>query len=148
MAEGKYEDTRGLSVKIQLAVLADSANIAQDGRLNVLGIFNTIYAPSVPVTHPQMYFAMIYLLEENDRGNPIHIGVVCHDPDGAPLFGFESDVVIPLDAPLGPSSPQVIQIQLLQFERLGNYKFVVSINGQEEAVVPLHLTQHPPPQRG
>lgn len=40
----------------QLTVLADSANISQEGKLNILGEFNTLFAESVPVAHPIIWF--------------------------------------------------------------------------------------------
>ena len=36
-------------------MLADSANISREGKLNVLGIFNRIMSSSFPTVHPQMY---------------------------------------------------------------------------------------------
>jgi len=37
-------------IKIPLAVIADSANVSREGKLNILGIFQNIGAKIVPAT--------------------------------------------------------------------------------------------------
>lgn len=39
-------------MKIIFSVLADAANITREGKLNILGIFDSIQAQQFPVTHP------------------------------------------------------------------------------------------------
>ena len=39
---------------VKVALLADYSNVSREGKLNILGIFDTIYAPTFPTTHPHM----------------------------------------------------------------------------------------------
>ena len=41
-------------MKVNLALLADGANVSREGKLNILGIFDTIHAGKFPVVHAQM----------------------------------------------------------------------------------------------
>lgn len=45
-------------MQVPLAVLADYANVTADGKLNIMGIFDIIYAPQVSFVHPQMQLVM------------------------------------------------------------------------------------------
>ena len=45
-------------MRVPLAVLADYANVTTDGKLNIMGIFNRIFASALPVVHPQMRLVM------------------------------------------------------------------------------------------
>jgi hypothetical protein len=56
-------------VKPQLAVLADSANLSQEGKLNILREFNVLYAEGVPVTHPVLWFVAKMELGAADFGH-------------------------------------------------------------------------------
>jgi uncharacterized protein DUF6941 len=39
---------------VQVAVLADYANVAAGDKLNVMGIFDTVFAPTLPTVHPAL----------------------------------------------------------------------------------------------
>ena len=43
---------------VTLALLADAANVSQDGKLNILGIFNGLGAAAFPATHPSMHLVL------------------------------------------------------------------------------------------
>jgi hypothetical protein len=53
-------------LRIPLALLADSANVSQDGKLNILGIFENIMSFQFPVSHPTM--ALVFAVE-GDTGD-------------------------------------------------------------------------------
>ena len=55
-------------MKIPMAFLADEANISQEGKLNVLGIFDRIAAAEFPVVHPRMVFAFRVQADFGDGG--------------------------------------------------------------------------------
>ncbi len=54
-------------MKVQLAVLADQANVAPPGKLNIMGIFDTIGAEKFPTTLAFMVLAIRLKLEYEDR---------------------------------------------------------------------------------
>lgn len=43
---------------VNLALLADYANVSQDGKLNIMGIFQEVNPPVLPFALPQMYLVM------------------------------------------------------------------------------------------
>ena len=81
-------DTAGMDVS--LALLADAANTSRDGKLNLLGIFDAIQAPTFPTTHPSM--TLVLRLEASAAdGNRAHdLDVRFIDADGARLFKIDA----------------------------------------------------------
>lgn len=129
-------------MQIKLAVLADYANVTTEGKLNILGIFDRIQVGRLPASHPQMQF--IVRLEahpaERDRAHTLEIRL--HDPDGATAFDLKGEVV-PRGGGPGETiaSNQIITINNLQLERTGEYMFVVFVDNDLKAEVPLVVEQ-------
>jgi hypothetical protein len=62
-------ENRGLisPMNIQVAVLCDAAT-DDNGKLNLLGSFDTIYAPQLPAVHPQCAVALRVTFMSGDEG--------------------------------------------------------------------------------
>lgn len=45
-------------MKVTLALLADAANVSQEGKLNILGTFDNISASKFPTRHPEMQLVL------------------------------------------------------------------------------------------
>ena len=54
-------------MNIQVAVLCDAAT-DDNGKLNLLGCFDTIYAPQMPAVHPQCSVALRVTFQPEDEG--------------------------------------------------------------------------------
>src|SRR5438552_929958 len=65
---------------VQLAVLADAANVSQEGKLNILGEFDTIWAGAVPVQWPLLWFvAKVKISEADGRVHRFEVRVLDED---------------------------------------------------------------------
>src|SRR6266516_902993 len=56
-----------LRMEVKLALLADGANVSREGKLNLLGIFDTLFARSFPTTHPQMQLVIRFEAAAHER---------------------------------------------------------------------------------
>ncbi len=135
-------------MKVQLAFLADYANVTADGKINVMGMLNIVYAPRVPAEHRQMYLITQYHIEAADRGLTKHLEITFYDPDEIEIFRVTRDAPLPENAPLGATVPQIVELAGLVFEKFGEYRFSISIDGEERVVVPLHVAQSTVEQGG
>jgi hypothetical protein len=52
---------------VQYSVFCDYASISSDGKLNLNGIFEQIFAKSVPARHPQMYLVTKFQLPKGEH---------------------------------------------------------------------------------
>jgi hypothetical protein len=129
---------------IQVAVICDAAT-DYNGKLNLLGTFDTIYAPQLPVHHPQCSVAARIAFDRNEEG-PHHLTVHFVDEDGRDIMAsteVRMDVQFPGDATF-ISRNFIINIQQLEFARLGLYSVHLTMDDRQLCSIPLavkHITQ-------
>ena len=128
-------------MEVTLSLLADSANISQEGKLNILGEFNNINASSFPVVLPSMMLVLRFRAERVEIGQEKQLEIRLSDPDGAELGKANATFVVP-DAPPGRrvNIGNILPIQMAAFPRAGDYRFDVMINGDQKADVQLTIT--------
>lgn len=122
-------------MQVPLAVLADYANTTGEGKLNIMGIFDTIFAASAPVIHGQMQLVFRLRAQPADRGQAKGVEVRLLDADGRLIVQFGTTLQLPDDFPLNGEIPQIIGFNNLRFERFGDYAFHILVNGETKAVV-------------
>jgi hypothetical protein len=134
-------------MNIQVAVLCDAAT-DDNGKLNLLGAFDTIYTPQLPAVHPQCSIALRVTFFSGDEGkHELQVNFV--DADGRSIMpppGFPPipvEVVLPDDMHFGTRN-FIVNIQQLNFEEPGLYSIDVSLDGRPQASIPL-LVKHNPP---
>ncbi|HEX2092054.1 MAG TPA: hypothetical protein VHG28_06610 [Longimicrobiaceae bacterium] len=119
-------------MKIPVAFVADEANLSQDGKLNVLGIFDRIAAASFPTVHPKMVFVFRVHAEFADAGRSFAVRVRLMDEDGGAIFEANGEIVGPTVNPGEFSTAnQVFTLVGVQFSQPGPYKFVVTADDVE-----------------
>ena len=133
-------------MNIQTAVLCDAAT-DDNGKLNLLGAFDTIYARELPAIHPQCAVALRVTFLAGDEGKrQLKLNFV--DADGRaimPPIEIPVEVALPDDMHFGTRN-FIVNIQQLKFESPGLFSMDVSLDGQPQANIPL-LVKHvlPPP---
>jgi hypothetical protein len=132
-------------MKIPMAFLADEANVSQEGKLNVLGIFDRISASAFPTMHPRMVFAFRVQSGYADSGQPFPVRVRLMDEDGGVLFEANGEMVAPAVEPgEHTTANQVFTLVGVQFQKPGSYKFVINIGDQPPSETLFTVTQAPP----
>jgi hypothetical protein len=127
-----------------MAFLADEANISQEGKLNVLGVFDRIAAAEFPVVHPRMVFAFRVQAEFTDGGRSFPVEVRLVDEDANVLFDASGEITPPVVPPGEFSTAnQVFTLVGLQFPRPGIYRFEVLVGGLEPHSTPFVVSAPP-----
>jgi hypothetical protein len=132
-------------MKLQLAALADYANIAQGGKLNLMGVFDVIGTRSFPVIHPSMVLALRlrFEYEDGDREHKVQVFVV--DEDGRQIARAEGMIRPPrLDPGKWISSNHILTFQQVHISKAGTVSFDVYCDGSQEQRLPLQILQLPP----
>jgi len=131
-------------MNIQVAVLCDAAT-DENGKLNLLGAFDTIYTPQLPAVHPQCSIALRMTFFAGDEGKHI-LGFNFVDADGHSIMPdfppLPVEVVLPEDMHFGTRN-FVVNIQQLKFENPGLYSIDISLDNRPQASIPL-LVKHTP----
>jgi hypothetical protein len=133
-------------MNIQVAVLCDAAT-DDNGKLNLLGAFDTIYTQQLPATHPQCSIALRITFFNGDEGkHDLRFNFV--DADGHSIMPnlppIPIEVVLPDDIHFGTRN-FIVNIQQLKFERPGLYSIDLSVDNHPQASIPLLVKHNPPP---
>ncbi len=135
-------------MNIQVAVLCDAAT-DDNGKLNLLGAFDTIYAPQMPAFHPQCAVALRVTFQPGDEGTR-KLALSFINADGRSILqGIELpvEVVLPDDTHFLTRN-FIVNIQQLKFDEPGLYSVDVRLDNESVASVPLLVRQMsgtPPP---
>ncbi len=129
-------------MQVNLAVLCDAANVSREGKLNILGEFDSIHASSFPLTYPTM--VLVVRLEAHPTEVGDHRRKLQHlDADGR-------NVVPPLEGEFatgeGPflgvpvrTAPIILQMHGVRFDRPGHYSFELLVDGHHLRSLPLQF---------
>ncbi len=137
-------------MELTLALLADYANISEEGKLNVLGVFDIIFAPEFPALHTELHLVLRFEAGPAERGQTKSIEIKLIDQDGAVLGTLSGKLALPEEYPaLTVGINQILRFQHLFFERPGDYRFHVLVNGETKGPgVGFRVVQPPPPSGG
>jgi hypothetical protein len=126
---------------VKLAVLADYANVAQNGKLNIMGIFQEINAPSLPFQLPQMYLVLTFEAGGAEFGQQKLLRIVLLDSDGNEKIALEGEVQVPRPPRRGSRAyiNEAIGLAGVPFEKAGDYEFAILVSGETKQSVPLHV---------
>ncbi|MDX1951741.1 MAG: hypothetical protein SFY81_06130 [Verrucomicrobiota bacterium] len=126
-------------MNIQIAVLCDAAT-DYNGKLNILGTFDTIVTTQLPAVHPQCSIALRICFSRIEEGShKMKMNFV--DEDGnlvMPSIDMPVDVIMPSDVNFFVRN-FIINIQQLKFDKPGQYSIDLAINGRQELSIPLSV---------
>lgn len=129
---------------IRLAVLADGANVSREGKLNVLGVFDTLYARQFPCVHPHMALVLRFEAAPEEAGSTRQVEVQLVAADGRVLVSIPGAVTLQRHQ-LGERMvvDHVLAFTSTRFEAPGRYTFRVAVDGAVAAALPLRVEQLP-----
>ena len=133
---------------IPLAVLADAANTSSEAKLNILGVFNVIYAQRFPAVHSQMQLVFSIEATSAEAGAKRKLEIKLMTEDGRQLFSLVGELAIGTKTPTPVGTPlrsnHIIGLQNVKFEKPGAYQFAILINDDEKRTVPLWVQERQP----
>lgn len=132
-------------MNILVAVLCDAATQDSSSKLNVLGAFDTIYAPQLPAVHPQCAVALRVTFGTGEEGQH-KLALNFINADGR-------SIMPPLEMPLTVTLPDgahflsvnlVLSLQQMQFPEAGPYSVDIRLDGRSQGSIPLLVKLIPP----
>jgi hypothetical protein len=127
-------------VQVLLATLCDFAADYQ-GKLCILGSFDTLCSQKFPVEHPQCSFALRLCFDNEDSGN-VALTIRALGPEDEniiPPFPVNIDATMPNAFTPFVTRNIVLNLQRLKLEKPGLYRFIVERNDEEVIGVPLRV---------
>jgi hypothetical protein len=134
-------------MKVILFLAADYANISREGKLNVMGIFNDIFASTFPARHSSMHLVAKLEAELGEYGNARDFSVKLLDADGNQIFDLSGQFQVP---PGGhgkkPEVNLILELKDLIFPKEGWYTFVLLVDKDHKGEFSLHVNKMDAPK--
>ncbi len=134
-------------MNVQVAVLCDAAT-DDNGKLNLLGAFDTILTPQLPAVHPQCSIALRITFYQEDEGqHKLRVNFV--DADGRSIMpnfpALPVQVVLPEETHFVTRN-FIVNLQHIKFDQPGLYSVDVFVDEEQIVRIPLLVRYLPPRQ--
>ncbi len=128
-------------MQVQFALFADAANVSQEGKLNVLGVFDALHVGQLPSVHPRATFVVRLKAVAEDEG-PHGVALEWVNPVGDLLWSSRGELVVgpPPDGANGIDVPLLAVVDL-PIDVTGIYTMIVAIDDAEAARTSIHVNQ-------
>jgi hypothetical protein len=124
---------------VSFALFADAANLSQEGKLNVLGVFDALQVASLPAVHPRAHLVVHLKGSGTDTGTHT-VSFRWLSPSGTELWSSTGDLNV------GAPPPGVAEMDLpliaqldLPMDALGAYTMAIAIDGAHTLDVGVHV---------
>lgn len=128
-------------MNVTLALLADFANKSIDGKLNILGVFDQIFAERYPAVHPEMKLVVRFEMHPAELGQTKKFQIQLRDDRGKQVFELGGDLMVEPQSGMSPSgemihTDNILSLSGLRIDAPGTYEFVILVNGEVKGSVP------------
>ncbi|HUK20697.1 MAG TPA: hypothetical protein VLV45_03965 [Gemmatimonadales bacterium] len=130
---------------LDFAVIADYALVDQAGKLSVLGIFQHIWVQQFPAMHPRLHLVLRLKGRRTEVGeHAVQIRLV--DEANTEILGGSGNVIF-AEPPAGVTDIEAGAVLVFDvpFPHAGPYRFEITIDGEQQAAVPVTVSQLAPP---
>jgi hypothetical protein len=128
-------------MELRYALLSDFANATQEGKLNVMGIFDRLYALTFPAVHRQLFLITSIETEPEDEGQTRDIQIQMINADGIVLTELRGQINFGIGKQV---FNQIHVFQDLRFEIAGSYQFNIFFESRMVKTLDLELQLLPP----
>ena len=129
-------------MQIEIFTIAEAARVDSDGGISILHTVDTFASPSFPLAIPPLCVVLKVHFRKSDEGRKV-ARIMVIDSDGnaiaGPLQGKTSIKV--KDGDETTSAPLVFNFGGIVFQKPGTYWARLTVDGREEAEVPLYVRQ-------
>jgi hypothetical protein len=124
---------------VSFALFADAANISQEGKLNILGVFDALQIGSLPAVHPRATLVIRLKAAEGDEGmHTLAFGWM--GPGGEEIWSSSGEIEVGTPPPgsYEVDIPVIAAIDL-PLRQAGAHTMRVELDGELRAEIFLHV---------
>jgi hypothetical protein len=131
------------TMQVAFALFADAANLSQEGKLNVLGVFDALQVGSLPAVHPRAHLVVHLKGGAADVGRHT-VTLRWINPKGSELWTSTGELNVgqPPSGVTEMDLPLIAQIDL-PIDAAGSYHMTVSLDEKQRAEVPVQVRTVP-----
>ena len=130
-------------MKIAYTFVADAATTDASGKLNTLGIFDSVFSQEWPLVIPRMCLVVVVRAVAGEFNTEKTIGVEIFNPDKVVIGKMALPIKIPppVNGVVSAVFNALFNLEGVGFEKPGQYMFGISINDVPQASVILNAIQ-------
>jgi len=133
---------------ISFAVFADAANLSQEGKLNILGVFDAVQVAGLPTIHPRTHFVVRLKANGDDTGQH-KLSFRWLSPYDEELWSSTGEMTVaPSPNPVFEVDLPIIAVVDLPLNAVGQYTMQVTLDGKVTATARLLVNANQPPMVG
>jgi hypothetical protein len=110
------------------AFICSDARVAHDGRLELSGVFNELYAPAFPARQDRLVLVALLVWDAGERGH-LTFRVDLESADGASIFTVDGHTEV-ADREPPPKTQLVLPLHNVTFPNAGCYRFAFHVLGK------------------
>ena len=130
-------------MNVTFALFADAANLSQEGKLNILGVFDAVQVAGMPAVHPRAHLVVRLKGTRADVGAHT-ITLSWRNPKGSELWSSTGELNVG-PPPVGVSEmdmPLIATVDL-PLDVAGAYAMSIALDNVQRAEVPLQVRSGP-----
>ena len=124
---------------VSFALFADAANLSQEGKLNVLGVFDAVHVASLPAVHARA--TLVVRLKGTAADVGLHAMTLRWiSPRKAELWLSKAEIAVnaPPNHALEMDMPVIASVDL-PLDSVGDYSMIIDLDGKVHAETKLHV---------
>jgi hypothetical protein len=124
---------------VAFALFADAANLSQEGKLNILGVFDALQVATLPALHPRATLVVHLKGSPADAGTH-RVSLQWVSPSGSELWSSDGELGVsaPPASVVEMDFPLIAQLDL-PLDLPGGYLMRVGLDGETHAEVPVQV---------
>ncbi len=124
---------------VAFALFADAANVSQEGKLNILGVFDALHVGASPAVHPRAHLVVHIKGTSRDTGSHT-VTLRWLSPKRAELWSSAGDLSVgPIPSGVGEMDvPLIAQIDL-PIDGAGSYAMAIALDNEPTTEVPVQV---------
>ncbi len=131
-------------MRVLYALICESAEARDDGRMDVHGVFHHLFAPGFPAQQDRLVLAVALEWAEGEEGRtPFRIDLL--EPTGSPILTISghTDVGSRREREPPPRTLLIMPMDEVVFPAPGLFEFELHAREQKLRIAPLHLIEDP-----
>jgi hypothetical protein len=132
---------------VSFALFADAANLSQEGKLNILGVFDAVQVATMPTVHPRATLVLRLKGTSTDIGRHT-VSLRWLNPAGSELWSSVGELEVGAAA---PPAQMVAEMDLpliaaidLPLDEVGGYTMQIALDNQLHASIRLQVRMGAP----
>lgn len=131
-------------MELILAVACDDARVRPDGKLDIEGVFNELYAPGFPAMQDRMTVVFVVEWDRSESGRiPLRADLMDESDRQVLTIQGHTDVETRTDGRAPAQTRLILPLEQVVFPQAGRYRFNLRLGQEDRRALSLFVGERP-----